>query len=131
MIAALLDFTEVGEIGNYIDEAYVAQCEHEFADGGLVSGSQIAGGFASLRPDELVWSFFVENYLKGSSPRAFDLLHWNSDSTRMPACMHAFYLRNMYIRNALRTPGGITLGGCSITSGTPPWIVPRACSAQM
>ena len=64
-----------------------------------------------IRENDLVWSFHVMNYLMGHRPPAFDLLYWNSDSTRMPACMHSFYLRQMYIQNKLREPGGITVLG--------------------
>ena len=67
-----------------------------------------------LRSNDLIWSFVVNNYLMGRDPFPFDLLYWNSDSTRMPAAMHSFYLRNMYLKNLLRKPGGITLDGVPI-----------------
>ncbi|MDZ7809134.1 MAG: alpha/beta fold hydrolase [Arhodomonas sp.] len=69
---------------------------------------------SSLRANDLIWSFFVNNYLQGEDPFPFDLLYWNQDSTNMPAKMHAFYLRKMYLENKLREPGGITLDGVPI-----------------
>jgi polyhydroxyalkanoate synthase len=84
------------------------------AERGFLEGSEMAGTFNMLRANDLIWSFVVNNYLMGKDPFPFDLLHWNADSTRMPACMHTFYLRNMYVRNALREPGGISLGGVPI-----------------
>ena len=81
---------------------------------GYLEGSEMAGTFNMLRSNDLVWSFVINNYLLGKEPFPFDLLYWNSDSTRMPAKMHSFYLRNMYLRNALKEPGGMTLGGVPI-----------------
>jgi len=70
-----------------------------------------------LRANDLIWSFVVNNYLMGKDPFPFDLLYWNSDSTRMPAAMHSYYLRNMYLANKLREPGGLTIGGVKIDIG--------------
>src|SRR5581483_9141490 len=89
LLATLLDFQDVGPIGHYIDETYVRQCEQEYAQGGLVSSAQIAASFASLRANELVWFFVVNNYLKGRHPKPFDLLQWNSDSTNAPGPLFA------------------------------------------
>ena len=71
----------------------------------------MAHDFNMLRANDLIWSFVVNNYLLGKDPFPFDLLYWNADSTRMPAMMHSFYLRNMYQKNLLAQPGGITLNG--------------------
>jgi polyhydroxyalkanoate synthase len=102
LLATMLDFSDVGEIGAYIDEAYVRQCEAQFRDGGLMPGRRLADAFASLRANELVWRFLIENYLKGRTPSAFDLLYWNSDSANLPGPLFAWYLRNMYLDNSLR-----------------------------
>jgi polyhydroxyalkanoate synthase len=74
----------------------------------------MANTFNMLRSNDLIWSFVINNYLLGRDPFPFDLLHWNSDATRMPAKMHSYYLRNMYMQNRLREPGGITLAGVPI-----------------
>ncbi len=74
----------------------------------------MANTFNLLRANDLIWSFVINNYLLGRDPFPFDLLHWNCDSTRMPAKMHSFYLRNMYMKNLLREPGGLTLAGVQI-----------------
>jgi polyhydroxyalkanoate synthase len=82
--------------------------------GGVLEGSKMATTFNMLRANDLIWSFVVNNYLLGKEPFPFDLLYWNSDSTRMPAAMHSFYLRTMYVENKLSQPGGITLAGVKI-----------------
>ncbi|KPK34690.1 MAG: hypothetical protein AMJ66_03215, partial [Betaproteobacteria bacterium SG8_40] len=107
LLASMLDFSDVGEIRSYVDEAYVRQCEHDFSAGGVVAGSQLTNAFASLRANELVWHFVVNNYLLGKPPPAFDLLYWNTDSTNLPGPLYAYYLRNMYLENRLRIPGSL------------------------
>ena len=107
----LIDFSEPGELGVFVDEAAVDSLEKKMAERGYLEGSDMASTFNMLRANDLIWSFVVNNYLLGKEPFPFDLLYWNSDATRMPAKMHTFYLRNMYIRNKLREPGGITLAG--------------------
>ena len=81
---------------------------------GVLEGRELARMFAWMRPNDLVWNYWVNNYLMGKDPFPFDLLYWNADSTRMPARMHSFYLRNMYIKNLLGVPGGIELAGVPI-----------------
>ena len=84
--------------------------ERRMNERGYLEGSEMAATFNMLRANDLIWSFVINNYLLGKDPFPFDLLYWNSDSTRMPAKMHSFYLRNMYLENKLKDPGGITLG---------------------
>jgi len=115
---SLLDFSEPGELGVFIDEEQVANLEKKMNQRGYLEGSEMAGTFNLLRANDLVWSFVVNNYLLGKDPFPFDLLYWNADSTRMPARMHSFYLRNMYIKNLLAEPGGIELDGVPIDLGT-------------
>ncbi len=106
---ALLDFSIPGELGVFIDEAQVTHLEKQMERRGYLEGSEMGTTFNMLRSNDLIWTFVVNNYLMGKDPFPFDLLYWNSDSTRMPFKMHSFYLRNMYLKNLLRVPGGITL----------------------
>jgi polyhydroxyalkanoate synthase len=108
---SLLDFSQPGELGVFIDEAQVDNLERRMNERGYLEGSEMASTFNLLRANDLVWSFVINNYLMGKDPFPFDLLYWNSDSTRMPARMHSFYLRNMYLKNLLGVPGGIELAG--------------------
>jgi polyhydroxyalkanoate synthase len=112
--ASLIDFEEGGELEVFIDEQQVAALEKRMQERGYLAGSEMATTFNMLRSNDLIWSFVVNNYLLGRDPFPFDLLYWNSDSTRMPAAMHSFYLRNMYIKNLLATPGGLSLAGVPI-----------------
>ncbi|MFO1056973.1 MAG: class I poly(R)-hydroxyalkanoic acid synthase [Dongiaceae bacterium] len=110
----LVDFAEPGELGVFIDEEQLAALEERMSEKGYLDGSAMATTFNMLRANDLIWSFVVNNYLLGKDPFPFDLLYWNSDSTRMPAAMHSFYLRKMYQENLLVQPGGITLDGVPI-----------------
>ena len=112
--ASLIDFAEPGELEVFIDDEQVKALEKKMRQRGYLEGSEMATTFNMLRANDLIWSFVVNNYLLGKDPFPFDLLFWNSDSTRMPAAMHSFYLRNMYINNLLREPGGINLNGVPI-----------------
>ena len=108
-LTTLIDFKEAGEISVFIDDSQLEALENRMTERGYLDASEMATTFNMLRANDLIWSFVVNNYLLGKQPFPFDLLYWNSDSTRMPATMHAFYLRNMYQRNQLIQPGGITL----------------------
>ena len=110
----MLDFSEPGELEVFIDDQQIAALEKKMSSRGYLEGHEMAGTFNLLRANDLIWSFVVNNYLLGKDPFPFDLLYWNSDSTRMPAAMHSFYLRNLYLRNLLCQPGAITLAGVPI-----------------
>jgi polyhydroxyalkanoate synthase len=110
----MVDFAEAGELSVFIDEEQLTALEERMNEKGYLEGRDMATTFNMLRANDLIWSFVVNNYLLGKSPFPFDLLYWNADSTRMPAAMHSFYLRNMYQENLLAKPGGITLDGVPI-----------------
>ncbi|MCA3391450.1 MAG: class I poly(R)-hydroxyalkanoic acid synthase, partial [Roseomonas sp.] len=110
----MVDFTESGELGVFIDEEQLKALEAKMQKRGFLEGSEMATTFNMLRANDLIWSFVVNNYLLGQDPFPFDLLYWNDDSTRMPARMHSFYLRRMYQQNDLIKPGGIELLGVKI-----------------
>ncbi len=112
---ALTDFKDPGDLGVFIDEQQIEGLEKRMDEaGGFLDAADMANSFNLLRSNDLIWSFVVNNYLLGKEPFPFDLLYWNSDSTRMPKAMHSFYLRNMYLENNLAKPGGITLAGVPI-----------------
>jgi polyhydroxyalkanoate synthase len=113
----MMDFAEAGELGVFIDEEQLSALEEKMNKRGYLEGSEMATTFNMLRANDLIWSFVVNNYLLGNDPFPFDLLYWNADSTRMPAKMHSFYLRNMYQANLLKEPGGIELAGVNIDLG--------------
>lgn len=110
-LATMIDFSEPGELGVFIDEEQLKALEARMNAKGYLDGSAMATTFNMLRANDLIWSFVVNNYLLGKDPFPFDLLYWNADATRMPAAMHSFYLRKMYHENLLPQPGGITLKG--------------------
>lgn len=96
-----VDFSKAGELSVFVDEEQIKSVEEQMAQRGYLDGSRMAGAFNMLRPNDLIWSYAINNYLKGKAPTAFDLLYWNSDSTRMPAANHSFYLRSCYLENKL------------------------------
>jgi polyhydroxyalkanoate synthase len=117
LLATMLDFSDTGELSVFVDEAYVEKRERDFAGGGVLHGRELAITFASLRANDLIWNYVVNNYLKGRTPEAFDLLYWNGDSTNLPGAMYVYYLRNTYLENNLRTPGKLTMCGKPVDLG--------------
>ncbi len=113
-LTTFLDFSDVGEIAAYIDEAFVERREREVGEGGIVNGAELAFAFSSLRANELVWNYVVNNYLKGDKPPAFDLLFWNGDSTNLPGRWYCYYLRNTYFENNLIKPDKMTMCGVPV-----------------
>jgi len=111
---AQVDFSEPGELGVFIDEDQLAAVEDMMSRKGYLEGREMATTFNMLRANDLIWSFVVNNYLLGKDPFPFDLLFWNADATRMPAAMHSYYLRNMYQKNLLAQPGGLTIDNVPI-----------------
>jgi polyhydroxyalkanoate synthase subunit PhaC len=112
--ATLVDFTQVGDMAVFIDEEQLASLERRMRERGYLEAQDMATTFNMLRANDLIWSFVVSNYLLGKQQMPVDLLFWNSDSTRMPAAMHSFYLRKMYHENLLAKPGGIRLADTPI-----------------
>ncbi|MEJ0077147.1 MAG: class I poly(R)-hydroxyalkanoic acid synthase [Alphaproteobacteria bacterium] len=99
--AAQVDFTYAGDLMVFVDEDQLKTLERNMAERGYLEGKKMATAFNMLRSNDLIWPYVISNYLKGKQPYAFDLLYWNSDSTRMPAANHSFYLRNCYLDNKL------------------------------
>jgi polyhydroxyalkanoate synthase len=102
-LAAQVDFTHAGDLLVFVDEDQISALERDMQATGVLEGSRMAMAFNMLRSNDLIWSYVVSNYLKGQPPSSFDLLHWNSDATRMPAANHSYYLRNCYLENRLST----------------------------
>jgi polyhydroxyalkanoate synthase subunit PhaC len=117
LMTSLLEFTDVGDIGAYVDENMVRQREQQLANGGLVAGKDLALAFSSLRANDLIWQYVVNNYLKGKTPEAFNLLYWNSDATNLPGPMYAYYLRHFYWQNELVEKNKLTMCGKKIDIG--------------
>jgi poly[(R)-3-hydroxyalkanoate] polymerase subunit PhaC len=112
--AAQQDFSEAGDLLLFTNEDWIRTLEQKMdAGGGVLSGQTMADTFNALRGNDLIWSFFVNNYLLGKEPKPFDLLFWNSDQTRMPKALHTFYLRRFYGQNAM-AKGDLELDGVQI-----------------
>jgi len=109
-----VDFSEAGDLMVFVDENQLDSLEKRMEKTGYLDASDMAMTFNMLRSNDLIWTFVINNYLLGRSPAAFDLLYWNNDSTRMPIAMHTYYLREMYLKNRLVEPGGITLNNIPV-----------------
>ena len=117
LLTTMLDFEEPGDLGVFIDEAGVLQREMTIGQGGLYKGAELGFVFQTLRANDLIWPYVVNNYLKGKTPAAFDLLYWNADATNLPGPMYAWYLRNMYLENNLRVPDRLSICGEPVDLG--------------
>jgi polyhydroxyalkanoate synthase len=122
LLNTLLDYSEPGILGVFTDEKTVARLEQKMAAEGVLEGGEMAGTFDILRANDLIFNYVVSNWLMGQDPPAFDILAWNGDNTRMPAAMHSFYLRSLYMRNEL-AKGELELAGqklslASVTNDT-------------
>ncbi|MDR9440599.1 MAG: class I poly(R)-hydroxyalkanoic acid synthase [Halomonas sp.] len=113
-MATLQDFRDPGEIGVFLSEPVLEGIEAKLERDGYLDGRVMAYSFNLLRENDLFWSFYINNYLKGDAPAPFDLLYWNTDGTNLPAGTHAWYLRHMYMENRLVQPDGIELDGVKI-----------------
>ncbi len=110
-LTTLTDFTDPGDIGVFVDEQQVKHLENKVNSQGVLQGRELATSFNMLRSNDLIWSYVVNNYLKGQTPPPFDILYWNSDSTNLPADMYTFYINKMYIENKLSEKNGLTICG--------------------
>ncbi len=114
LLTAMVDFAESGEVNLFMSDESLDEITGRIQEQGYLDGKSVYDTFRSLRANDLIWSFYVNNYLLGNAPGNFDLLHWNADATNMPAAVHTFSMRKLYIDNLLREPGGITLRGVDL-----------------
>ena len=117
LLTTMVDFSETGDIAVFVDETSVQASEATLGKGGVKPGRDLATVFNALRPNDLVWSYVVNNYLKGKSPDAFDILYWNADSTNLPGPWYCWYVRNTYLENNLRVPGKLPVCGVPLDLG--------------
>src|SRR5512134_834886 len=117
VFTTLVDFSRPGAIEVFIDEDNIETLEEMMAQQGYLDGRDMARSFRMLRPNSLIWSYFVHGYLYGETPPAFDVLFWNTDATRLPRAMHAYYLREFYLHNKLLKKDALTLAGHPIDLG--------------
>ncbi len=113
-LVGLVDFSQPGDLGVFIDEEQISMIEALMEGPGYLPAPFLGMTFSMLRANDLIWSFVVNNYLMGKEPFPFDLLSWNSDSTNLPAAMQSYYLRNMYLHNKLIQPNALEMKGVPI-----------------
>jgi polyhydroxyalkanoate synthase len=113
LFAAQIDFTHAGDLKVFVDEKQISALERGMTVRGYLEGRKMSAAFNMLRPNDLIWPYVISNYLKGRQPPPFDLLYWNSDTTRMPAANHSFYLRGCYLDNRL-SRGEMEIGGVKL-----------------
>jgi polyhydroxyalkanoate synthase len=129
LIAAPVDFREAGDLLVYVCEAQLKKLESHIKKKGYLDAQSMVQSFNLLRANDLIWSFYINNYLMGKEPIPFDMLHWNSDAVRMPGKMHADFLRKMYLENRLMQPGGIQIDDVPVdlrTIATPMFVMAAA-----
>lgn len=129
VIAAPTDFREAGDLLVYVCEEQLKKLESHINKKGYLDANSMVQSFNLLRANDLIWSFYINNYLMGKEPIPFDMLHWNSDAVRMPGKMHADFLRKMYLENKLIQPGGIMIDDVPVdlrTITTPMFVMAAA-----
>lgn len=109
----MIDQSHGGTVNSMIDETVAASAVAKSRRKGYLDGRQLAEIFAWLRPDDLVWNYWVNNYIEGKSPPKFDILFWNADTTRMPAKLHRDFI-DVALHNRLVQPGNVTMLGTAI-----------------
>ena len=114
LLTTLLDFSDTGEIGLFIDEPTLTAREKAIGNGGLLQARELQSTFSALRPNDLIWNYVANQYLKGEAPQAFDLLYWNSDSTHLPGPFACWYMRHLYLNNELRQANKLSMCGTTI-----------------
>ncbi|MBE9396175.1 class I poly(R)-hydroxyalkanoic acid synthase [Pontibacterium sp. N1Y112] len=116
-LTTLTDFQDPGDLCVFIDEQQVKRLENKVNSNGILNGRELATSFNMLRSNDLIWSYVVNNYLKGQTPPPFDILYWNGDSTNLPASMYTYYINKMYLENKLAEKDGLTICGEKIDLG--------------
>jgi polyhydroxyalkanoate synthase len=117
-LTTLTNFEEPGDLGIFLDEQQFSRVENQIKEDGVLDGKSLSTTFNMLRSNDLIWSYVVNNYLKGQAPAPFDILYWNSDPTNLPATMYSFYINNMYLENKLCQPGALTICGEKVDLST-------------